>query len=93
MQAKYCLLFVLLIGSIVVSTDGFSPVGKVGKETCTVKCLMSVCVLVLTTVCSSSCSASLWIKNRFTGLRYCTVTFRHERIAESIHLNGTLKFQ
>ena len=37
MQAKYCLLFVLLIGSIVVSTDGFSPVGKVGKETCTVK--------------------------------------------------------
>jgi len=25
MQAKYCLLFVLLIGSIIASTDGFVP--------------------------------------------------------------------
>jgi len=27
MEAKYCLLFVLLIGSIIASTDGFVPTG------------------------------------------------------------------
>lgn len=32
MQAKYCLLLVLLIGSIIASTDGFVPMPPGGKR-------------------------------------------------------------
>ena len=57
MQIKRCLLFVLLIGSIIASTDGhIVPYGTNGKEeggTESILALMSTGVLFVTTL--SSC--------------------------------------